>query len=111
MPDVDVIREFKMAIVEFMTTQSLIGAYANIKTARVSRGLTGEVPFDRAEQEQILAAIDGMRALQQSVNPNVPIDWTQVSVLRPLIEEKIRTVQDRTDPPAPPQLFFIRTSF
>src|SRR6266478_1937671 len=92
----DLLTKFKSAIVEFDTTQSIIGAHADMKASRISRGLTEEVPFDPAEKKVIEETIDAMRDLQASIP--LPIDWSRIGKVKPHIDEKRTALRETSDP-------------
>jgi len=92
----DVYTKFKSAIVEFDTTQSIIGAHAGLKASRVSRALTEEVPFDAAEVEVISETIDAMRSLQEAMP--LPVDWSRIGKLKPHIDARRKELHEQGDP-------------
>jgi hypothetical protein len=95
----NVLTKFKSAIVEFDTTQSLIGAYAGLKASRISRGLTEEVAFDAAETKVIEETIAAMRELQSSVQPQgVPVNWSLVGRVKPLVDQRRAALRESADP-------------
>ncbi len=98
----DVLTKYKSAILEFDTTQSIIGSYAGLKTSRVSRGLTEEIPFDAAEAKAISETIDAMRELQHSIHPQgVPVNWSLIGRVKPLLDSFRKQLQDKSDPMLP----------
>jgi hypothetical protein len=92
----DLITKYKSAIVEFDTTQSIIGAHADLKASRISRGLTEETPFDAAESQAISETIDAMRDLQASMP--LPIDWSRIGKVKPHIDQRRKELHDHNDP-------------
>lgn len=95
----DVTTKYKSAIVEFETTQSLIGAYCGLKTSRVSRGLTGEIPFDARESALIEETIAAMRQLQAETRPlGIPVNWSLIGRVKPLVDARRTTLREQSDP-------------
>jgi hypothetical protein len=94
----ELLTKFKSAIVEFDVTQSQLGAYADMKNSRVSRGMTGEIPFDAAESKLIDETITAMRDLQSAVRPEVPIAWAVIHKVKPLVDQRRRELREQTDP-------------
>lgn len=95
----ELLTRFKSAIVEFDVTQSQLGAYADMKNSRVSRGSTGEVPFDAAESKVIEETILAMRELQNEVRPEgVPVNWALIHKVKPLVDQRRRELRDHADP-------------
>jgi hypothetical protein len=92
----DLMTKFKSAIVEFDTTQSIIGAHADLKASRISRGLTEEVPFDAAESQAISQTIDAMRGLQAEMP--LPIDWSRIGKVKPLVDQRRKKLREQADP-------------
>jgi hypothetical protein len=92
----ELITTFKSAIVEFDTTQSIIGAHADLKASRVSRGLTEEIPFDAAESQAISETIAAMRDLQASMP--LPIDWSRIGKVKPSIDKRRKELRDTVNP-------------
>jgi hypothetical protein len=99
----ETLNKFKVAIVEFDSTQSVIGAYAGLAAPRVSRGLTGETPFDEKECQVLSETIDAMYALQATTP--LPIDWRMIGRVRPHVESK----REQKDP-CPNEFYIISTS-
>ena len=92
----EALAKFKIAIVEFDSTQGIIGSYAGLTAPRVSRGLTGEAPFDEQESQVLSETIDAMYALQATTN--LPIDWRMIGKVRPHVESKRNELKDGNDP-------------
>jgi hypothetical protein len=96
-----VIQQFDMALVEFRTTQSLLGRYSGINPSRVSRCLTGETPFTAEESRAVAATIAAMRELQSTVPHKLPLDWSQFGRIQPLVKTIREQVKDKMDPMLP----------
>lgn len=94
----ELLTKFKSAIVEFDVTQSQLGAYADMKNSRVSRGVTGEVPFDAAESQAIEQTILAMRQLQSEVRPELPVNWALIHKVKPLVDQRRSQLHDISDP-------------
>jgi hypothetical protein len=92
----ELITKLKSAIVELDTTQSIIGAHADLKASRISRGLTEETPFDDAESQAISETIDAMRDLQGSMP--LPIDWSRIGKVKPHIDTRRKELREQIDP-------------
>src|ERR1700676_4746760 len=92
----DLITKFKSAILEFDSTQSIIGAHAGMKASRVSRALTEEVPFDAAESLDISETIDAMRSLQAEMT--LPVDWSRIGRVKPHIDTRRKELREAIDP-------------
>jgi len=91
-------RSIKSAFAEFDCTMGQLGSYADIKSSRFSRGMTQEIPFTEQENETILSVIAAMRGLQESVQPQVPINWAQIGKIKNIIDERRRRNLDELDP-------------
>ena len=91
-------RSIKGAFAEFDCTAGALSSYADIKSSRFSRGMTREIPFTTQENEAILSVIAAMRGLQQSVEPQVPVNWAQIGKIKSIIDERRRQSKDELDP-------------
>jgi hypothetical protein len=86
------------AVLEFRTNQSLLGRYSGLNPSRISRGMTGELPFTAEESRAIEETIAAMRQLQASIPQGIPADWSQYARIKPLIDAVRKQLQDESDP-------------
>lgn len=97
----NVVEHFNSAVMEFRTTQSLLGRYSGINPSRVSRCLTEETPFTAEESRAVLETIAAMRELQTTIPHSLPLDWSQFGRVKPLIDAVRKQLQDQSDPMLP----------
>ena len=86
------------AVVEFRTNQSLLGRYSGINPSRISRGMTGELPFTAEESRAIEDTVAAMRELQSTIPHNLPLDWSQYGRVKPQVDTARKQLQDKNDP-------------
>jgi hypothetical protein len=91
----DPVLALKSGMLEFDTSQSSLGSYIGLTSARVSRGLTGEIPFSAAEALDISETIAAMRSVQAE---NLPVNWTLISKIKPVVKQRRKDLHEQADP-------------
>jgi hypothetical protein len=95
----ELLAKFRSALIELDMTQSQLGSYAGLNNSRVSRGVTGEIPFDTAEAQAISTTIDAMRDLQASTP--LPINWRPIGKVKPIVDQRRKQMHEESDPIVP----------
>jgi hypothetical protein len=92
----DVNTQYKSGMLEFDTTQSLLGRYVGLEPSRVSRALTEEIPFDLSESQSITETIAAMRSVQAEIP--LPINWGQIGKVKPRVDTRRKELREQADP-------------
>lgn len=92
----DAVTTFKSGLLEFGLTQSVAGRYAGLEPSRVSRGVTEEMPFTRAESESITNTFAAMRSLQAEIP--LPINWGLFGKVKPSLDQRKKELHEQGDP-------------
>ena|ERR1035437_4093647 len=101
----DAAEKFKHGLFILGLTATQLSRYAGIEPSRVSRGLTGELPFDIEEHHRIINTLAAMAKVQEQ-NP-LPIKWSELGVCRPAVDE-VKKQMFETNDPMLPSCFLIR---
>jgi hypothetical protein len=90
------VMQYKSGMLEFDTTQSLLGRYVGLEPSRVGRGLTEELPFDLLESKSIEETIAAMRLVQSEMP--LPINWSQIGKVKPRVDQCRKELREQADP-------------
>jgi hypothetical protein len=94
--DMDPILTLKSAMFEFDAAQSCLGSYVGLTSARVSRGLSGELPFNNAEVASITETVAAMRSVQSEIP--LPINWGLIHKVKPVVDQRKKDLHEQADP-------------
>jgi hypothetical protein len=87
---------FKSGLLEFDLTQSQLARYIGAEPSRVSRAMTGEVPFTVNEALNISETVTAMRTVQAEMS--LPIDWSLIGKVKPTVDQRRKDLRDQEDP-------------